>query len=401
MDINKITIDKELQDLVWFILPTEFKKNVKRLYKGFADEQYPSDSSYGYIGLLMKIFGVHNLTSDTVGEEMLHTDPRRVRELYKNYCTERNKEEVGTANGLSLGGRIAMLQELFGNKCLPVTGEIMQVNVGDKVVFHPFKSNIFYDATVLEIREDMDKPYLLHLVGAENIWAYPVEVQSIAETYPTNGRPCDNPLADKQGCRHKSYNGNCPFDSACYFEPQNDSEEQPDHIEVNNEMVRDSISDLEDERAKYWEEFCKEFGIPDDTSLTPDDDYNIDDMVDGFRYGFDSGYGLGLKASVHSGDLKATYESCCEEYRRRINDQWGLDIKDSWWIPSDRTGMTLALCDLEYSLSMEDVRLMVELGVSYEDFNEWWNHCLSGDPEDYHINAYNWFVNGCRPKDLE
>lgn len=97
--------------------------------------------------------------------------------------------------------------------------------------------------------------------------------------------------------------------------------------------------------------------------------------------------------------LKGAYEEICEEYRKRLCDQWELDIRDSWWIPSDRIGMTLALCDLEYSLGMEDVRLMVDLNVSYEDFLEWWNHCL-GDTK-YHINAYNYFVNGCRPKDLE
>ena len=97
--------------------------------------------------------------------------------------------------------------------------------------------------------------------------------------------------------------------------------------------------------------------------------------------------------------LKGAYEEICEEYRRRLNAQWDLNIKDSWWIPSDRIGMTLALNDLEYSLGMEDVRLMVDLNVNYEDFNEWWNHCL-GDTK-YHINSFNWFVNGARPKDLK
>ena len=42
----------------------------------------------------------------------------RVQELYKEYCAERDKEEPGS-NRSSLGGRIAMLQELFGSKYLP------------------------------------------------------------------------------------------------------------------------------------------------------------------------------------------------------------------------------------------------------------------------------------------
>lgn len=432
-------LDKELQDLVWSILPVEFRTLVKKMYKN--KENTPEQ-----LLMLRLLFGFDNLTSDTDGEEMLHTDPKRVRELYKNYCAERNKEDAGTANRLSLSGRIAMLQELFGNKCLPKLENEMCFDVGAKVVYHPFKSISFYDATILEIREGEDKPYLLHLEGAENIWAYPIEVQSIAETYPLIGRPCDNPLAEKEGCRYKNGDGNCSFNSACYFEPQDNEEtkfqiddkvrfpidadndkegtvvhindkeqtyiiktadgqaytvfehnlepldkEQPDYIEVDNEMVGRSTSDFEDVRDKCWKEFCDELQIED----APDE------IVDPYIYGFGSGYNFGLKASAHGDNLKATYESCCEEYRRRINEQWSLDIKDSWWIPSDRTGMTLALCDLEYSLSMEDVRLMVDLGISYEAFNEWWNHCVSGDPEDYHINAYNWFVNGCRPKDFE
>lgn len=40
-----------------------------------------------------------------------------LQKLYKEYCAERDKEEPGS-NRSSLGGRIAMLQELFGSKCL-------------------------------------------------------------------------------------------------------------------------------------------------------------------------------------------------------------------------------------------------------------------------------------------
>lgn len=348
-------LDKELQDLVWSILPVEFRTLVKKMYKN--KENTPEQ-----LLMLQLLFGFDNLTSDTDGEEMLHTDPKRVWELYKNYCAEHDKEDAGTANRLSLSGRIAMLQELFGNKCLPNLKNEMRFDEGAKVVYHPFKSDSFYDATILEIREGEDKPYLLHLEGAENIWAYPIEVQSIAETYTDSSNNAEAEYRPK-----------------------------PDHIVQDNEMVGRSTSNFEDVRDKCWKEFCDELQIED----APDE------IVDLYIYGFGSGYNFGLKASAHGDNLKATYESCCEEYRRRINEQWSLDIKDSWWIPSDRTGMTLALCDLEYSLSMEDVRLMVDLGISYEAFNEWWNHCVSGDPEDYHINAYNWFVNGCRPKDFE
>lgn len=65
------------------------------------------------------IIGHDNLTSDAEGEdEMLTVSRKNVQKLYSDYCAERDNEEPGS-NRSSLGGRIAMLQELFGSKCLP------------------------------------------------------------------------------------------------------------------------------------------------------------------------------------------------------------------------------------------------------------------------------------------
>lgn len=97
-------------------------------------------------------------------------------------------------------------------------------------------------------------------------------------------------------------------------------------------------------------------------------------------------------------ELKSTYEQCCEEYRRRINEQWQLDIKDSWWIPTNSIGEVLALCDCEYSLSMSDVKYFVEHETSFEDFEEWWNYNLENERQ---INCYSWFELGCRTEDLD
>lgn len=101
--------------------------------------------------------------------------------------------------------------------------------------------------------------------------------------------------------------------------------------------------------------------------------------------------------------LREDYERVCEEYRWRLNEQWGFDVKDSWWVPEDRPGSVLILCDLEYSLGMDDVRLMVDYGVSYDDFVEWWEYCLNCGFEDCKgaISAYSWFVRGLRPEDLQ
>lgn len=92
--------------------------------------------------------------------------------------------------------------------------------------------------------------------------------------------------------------------------------------------------------------------------------------------------------------LHELYKITCEEYRRRINDMWGLDIKDSWW-PGDDVGSTLILSDCEFSLSMSDVVLLVNLDVSYDDFTDWWYYTLEENNEN--VNAYSWFKMGYRP----
>lgn len=98
--------------------------------------------------------------------------------------------------------------------------------------------------------------------------------------------------------------------------------------------------------------------------------------------------------------LKKLYEYCCEEYRRRLNAQWDFDIKDSWWV-ADIVGGTLCLCDLEYSLDMEDVRLFVDNGIPFENFLEWWNYNLYAFNYAKHpINSHSWFILGARPENL-
>lgn len=101
-------------------------------------------------------------------------------------------------------------------------------------------------------------------------------------------------------------------------------------------------------------------------------------------------------------NLQALYEMTCEEYRRRICEQWGYDIYYSYWIPTDRVGEVLAINDCMYSLSMDDVRMFVERGTSYEDFSEWWEHIVTNDyGQNPCINAYSWFTLGARPEILK
>ena len=79
-----------------------------------------ANAIYSKICILREVFGWNNFTSDAEGEEeMLYVSRKRVQEYYKYYHTERDNEEKGSVNRFSLSARIAMLEELFGSKCLP------------------------------------------------------------------------------------------------------------------------------------------------------------------------------------------------------------------------------------------------------------------------------------------
>lgn len=81
---------KELQDLVWSILPKEFKEEVKEIYSN-AITYHPCGYNHK-TDLLKYLFGHHNLTSD-VDEESKSSEPK-----FKEGDTVRHKgqnHEIG------------------------------------------------------------------------------------------------------------------------------------------------------------------------------------------------------------------------------------------------------------------------------------------------------------------
>lgn len=101
---------KELQDLAWTVLPKEFKEEVKRMYR-IADSDV--DQMIATI-MLENVFGIHNLTSDAEGEEMLMCEKSKVMKLYNQF------QKDGTFTCLYAAG---VLDTLFGSKCLPDESE--------------------------------------------------------------------------------------------------------------------------------------------------------------------------------------------------------------------------------------------------------------------------------------
>jgi hypothetical protein len=95
----------ELIDSAWRVLPNEFKEEVKKRYKGclFTANRYAKVEA----DLLEEFFGLHNLTSDAEGEEMLTISRKEVQEQYRMY------------RNMGMIKRLDTLINLFGSKCLP------------------------------------------------------------------------------------------------------------------------------------------------------------------------------------------------------------------------------------------------------------------------------------------
>lgn len=104
-------MNKELQDLAWSLLPKEFKEEVKDIFTEYSN----TITKFSAVrSELMNIFGIHNLTSDAEGEELLTCEKYKVEEAL-NYCDELDSIS-GSHNMLNWGKQ--MIAYLFGSKCL-------------------------------------------------------------------------------------------------------------------------------------------------------------------------------------------------------------------------------------------------------------------------------------------
>lgn len=109
-----------------------------------------------------------------------------------------------------------------------------------------------------------------------------------------------------------------------------------------------------------------------------------------------------IKLQSHSG-LPKIYEAVCEEYRRRLCNAWEIPFDESWW-HGDEIGEGLFLADWWMPLDMQELRYVVDNGVTFE---AWLEYCAFMESEIIkgndrpRINFTSWFKFNARPKDLK
>ena len=100
-------MNKELQDLAWSILPKEFKEEVKIYYQVLRKQYNGREKTK----VFRYLFGLHNLTSDAEGEEILTVKASTVKDIYNSMNKAHPKENAWVVK--------QTLEALFGSKCLP------------------------------------------------------------------------------------------------------------------------------------------------------------------------------------------------------------------------------------------------------------------------------------------
>ena len=107
---------------------------------------------------------------------------------------------------------------------------------------------------------------------------------------------------------------------------------------------------------------------------------------------------MGKYFLMNNTELKQTFEDACDEYAKRLCTKYGWYFEDCFWV-ADIKGGTFCTSDIEYSLSMEDIKLLVDNDISFEEFDRWWYYnyrmgiAKMNNPQDetlHEVNLWTW-----------
>lgn len=97
--------------------------------------------------------------------------------------------------------------------------------------------------------------------------------------------------------------------------------------------------------------------------------------------------------------LRRDYENCCEEYRRKLCNMWGVIHKETRWI-DERVGWKLSVLYWKDPIPMDWVKWFVENGVTEEEWLAYLDYCsdvINSGKSTPSISFYRWFDDGERP----
>lgn len=175
-------MNKELIDKAWACLPRDFKEKVKFEYHRVATKARKEEYDLGFMHAHEGMFGIHNLTSDAEGEEMLTAMKWKVQEQYANYNKELKHDGLRHIEYEKAKEVVKVLYYLFGSKCLPDDGDNLspetkpaepKFKVGDKVRIKGcgYEPNL-HKGDIGEILDTNDKEQCFVLFKKSQAWIY-------------------------------------------------------------------------------------------------------------------------------------------------------------------------------------------------------------------------------------
>lgn len=120
---------KEQQDLSWQCLPKEAREEIKKLFNK-AD----ITDNFTAMGVFLKIFGHHNLTSDTEPSELLFVEMNKVIDKYAELFWNRASYLDSSSEAMQCQACLDVLKSLFGDKCLPDKEPIRKIDAADSLI---------------------------------------------------------------------------------------------------------------------------------------------------------------------------------------------------------------------------------------------------------------------------
>ena len=97
------------------------------------------------------------------------------------------------------------------------------------------------------------------------------------------------------------------------------------------------------------------------------------------------------KPSVNRGILFSffndAYKRACEEYRLRLCNQLGISLANTYWV-ADRIGDLLDV-NCYYVIDMDSLKFVVDSGMTFDEFDEWYENKLHVNLDCYKKNKEN------------
>lgn len=77
---------------------------------------------------------------------------------------------------------------------------------------------------------------------------------------------------------------------------------------------------------------------------------------------------------AHLDLLKKNYKDACNAFLKAFSDKYEVCVDEQDWVAGDVGGI-VGVND-EFYINMEDIILMLDKDISWEEFLEWWDYCM-------------------------